>query len=107
VRRAPAAAALISTNHQRADDLTSTGRCNRYDCLLAESAARAGKVDVKALQGMLADASQGKMTLQSMVFEPSKRVIYLSTGKDAARKRFYRLDLGKLFERPAQQASAR
>ena len=107
VRRAPADAALISTNHHRGDDLTSAGRCNRYDCLLAESAARAGKVDVKALQAMLADASQGKMTLQSMVFEPSSRVIYLSAGKDAARKRFYRLELGKLFERRTEQASAR
>lgn len=106
VRRAPADAALISTNHQRGDDLTATGRCDRYDCLLAESAARAGKVDVRALQGMLADASQGKMTLQSMVFEPANRAVYLSAGKDAARKRFYKLELKKLLESPTQHASA-
>jgi hypothetical protein len=49
---------------------------------------------------MLADASQGKMTLQSMVFEPSNRVIYLSAGKNAARQRFYKLDLKPLFEVP-------
>jgi isopenicillin-N N-acyltransferase-like protein len=107
VRRAPADRALISTNHQRGDDCDSTGRCDRFDCLLAESAQRAaGKTDVKAIESMLADASQGKMTLQSMVFEPANRVMYLSAGKDAAHKRFYRLELKGLLERKVQQAAA-
>ena len=106
VRRAPDDKPLISTNHQRGPDLQTTGRCERYDCLLAESVRRRGKVDEKALEAMLAEASQGKRTLQSMVFEPSNRVVYLSTGKDAARKRFYRLDLKPLFAAPTQQASA-
>lgn len=93
VRRAPADQALISTNHRRGADCDSTGRCNRFDSLLNQAAQRRGTIDVKAIEAMLADASQGRMTLQSMVFEPANRVIYLSVGKDAARKRFYRLEL--------------
>src|SRR4051812_26215046 len=73
VRRAPDEQPLISTNHQRGDDCTTPGRCDRFDCLLDETAAKAGKIDEKTLESMLADASQGKMTLQSMVFEPSNR----------------------------------
>jgi predicted choloylglycine hydrolase len=105
VRRAAADQPLISTNHQRGDDLETAGKCDRFDCLLTETAARGGKLDVKAIQSMLADASQGKMTLQSMVFEPSNRVMYLSTGKNAAKKTFYRLDLKPYFEKGKQEVA--
>lgn len=101
VRRAPADHVLISTNHQRGEDLDTTGRCRRYDCLLKGSAQSYGKIGVKALESMLADASQKKMTLQSMVFEPSNWVLYLSAGSDAARGTFYRLDLKPYFVRRA------
>ena len=100
VRRAPADAALVSTNHQRGDDYNSSGRCRRFDSIVKQSGERRGKTDVKAIESMLADASQGKMTLQSMVFEPSNRVVYLSAGADAARGMFYRLDLKKYFTAP-------
>ena len=100
VRRAGPAQALISTNHQRGDDLTTRGRCNRYDSLLKETSKQNGHIDVPSIESMLADACQGKRTLQSMVFEPSTRVIYLSTGKDAAHKTFHRLDLKKYFAPP-------
>jgi predicted choloylglycine hydrolase len=33
VRRASNSQALISTNHQRGEDLDEHGRCDRYDCL--------------------------------------------------------------------------
>ena len=105
VRRAAEKQALISTNHQRGDDCESAGRCDRFDALVEESAGRRGRIDVKAIQAMLADVSQGRMTLQSMVFEPSTRVMYLSTGKDAARKTFYRLDLKKHFARGTQHVA--
>jgi predicted choloylglycine hydrolase len=107
VRRAPDDQPLISTNHQRGDDCTTMGMCDRFDCLLAETAAKCGKIDVKTLESMLADASQRKMTLQSMVFEPSNRVIYLSTGKDAARKTFYRLDLKPYFAKGKQAVASK
>ena len=46
---------------------------------------------------MLAGAAQGKLTMQSMVFEPANRVVYLSTVKNAAAGEFHRLDLRKRF----------
>ena len=107
VRRAPDDQPLISTNHQRGDDCTTSGMCDRFDCLLGECSGKQGKIDVKTLESMLADSSQGKMTLQSMVFEPSNRVMYLSTGKDAARKTFYRLDLRPYFAKGKQAVASK
>ena len=51
------------------------------------------------LEKMLGTVSQGRQTLQSMVFEPSNRVVYLSAGADAAHGRFRRLDLRPYLER--------
>ncbi|HWE01717.1 MAG TPA: C45 family peptidase [Tepidisphaeraceae bacterium] len=99
VRRGEEAAALISTNHQRGQDASTPGRCERYDFLSRASHEEFGHVDKDALQKMLAGASQGDMTLQSMVFEPSNRVIYLSAGRDAAHGVFHRLDLREYFSK--------
>ena len=41
------------------------------------------------------------MTLQSMVFEPSNRVIYLAVGADAPTKGYHRLELKKYFAGPS------
>lgn len=107
VRRGMAGQALFSTNHQRGDDTDTAGRCPRYDSMHDASAGQFGRIDVKAIETMLAAASQRKLTLQSMVFEPSNRVIYLSAGQDAARKPFHRLDLKPRFVATAgQQVSA-
>ncbi len=57
-----------------------SGRCRRYDPLRWASDEQFGDIDVGA-EEMLAGAPQGKLTLQSMVFEPANRVMYLSTGK--------------------------
>ena len=93
VRRGDADSALISTNHQRAQDADSPGRCWRYDLLRRESRQEWRRIDVPALHAMLGHAQQGKMTLQSMVFEPANRVIYLSLGTEAARRGYRRIDL--------------
>jgi hypothetical protein len=97
VRRAPVTSALISTNHQRGTDCDTMGRCWRYDSLHDMGREDFGKIDLKGLEGMLADVSPGKPTLQSMVFEPGNRVIYLSTGADATSKPYYRVELNKYF----------
>ncbi|HZK80747.1 MAG TPA: carcinine hydrolase/isopenicillin-N N-acyltransferase family protein, partial [Humisphaera sp.] len=97
VRRGDEASALISTNHQRGQDADTPGRCKRYDFLHRESHEQFGRVDVDRLEKMLAGASAGNMTLQSMVFKPGNRVIYLSAGRDAAHGSFHRLDLGVYF----------
>jgi predicted choloylglycine hydrolase len=97
VRRGTADQALISTNHQRGQDCDTTGECRRYDFLRARSHDEFGQIDVKQIQSMLAGATQGKMSLQSMVFEPSRRVIYLATGTNAPTRKFYRVDLTSHF----------
>ena len=38
------------------------------------------------------------MTLQSMIFEPSNRVMYLATGKNAATRKWERIDLKSLLQ---------
>ena len=98
VRRAPETAALISTNHHRGTDLDTGGRCRRYDYLHDTSAAEFGKVSRAGVQEMLGEVAQGKMTLQSMVFEPANRAIYLAVGKNAPRQRYHKLELVKYFK---------
>jgi hypothetical protein len=93
VRRAADTAPLISTNHQRGTDCDTEGRCWRFDYLHEHGNAEFGKIGVPQLKDMLVHVSPGKPTLQSMIFEPANRVIYLSTGANAARGTFRMLDL--------------
>jgi hypothetical protein len=97
VRRGVPGQAVLATNHQRGADGDSPGKCWRYDLLHEQSRAEFGHLGVKELEGLLAKAQQGKMTLQSMVFEPENRVLYLATGQQAANHPFHRLDLKKYF----------
>jgi predicted choloylglycine hydrolase len=105
VRRAPDDAALISTNHQRGQDLDEPGRCERYDTLHDEGAQQFGDIGAEQVESMLGDVAQGKMTLQSMVFEPAKRVLYLAVGANAPTKGYHRLELRKYFETNAAPAA--
>ena len=98
VRRAADDAAIVSTNHQRGSDAAMTGRCRRYDLLTATSATEFGHVSREAVQGMMGEAAMGKMTLQSMVFEPANRAMHLAVGKNAPERGFHELDLKKYFE---------
>jgi hypothetical protein len=104
VRRTANSSPLISTNHQRGEDCDSTGRCWRYDKLHEEGNSNFGHIGVAQLESMLAHASPGKPTLQSMIFEPSQRVIYLSTGANAAHGTFSRLDLKRYFSSTTTEA---
>lgn len=100
VRRADAPSSpVVSTNHQRGAALaeSATGRCDRYDYLRAQSLADDGKVDVDAIEAMLRRVG-GSMTLQSMVFEPSTRAMYLAAGANAPTKPFTRVELAPLFK---------
>ena len=96
VRRGQTNSALISTNHQRDQDTDTPGRCWRYDSLHASSAAKFGQIGEQTVQKMLGDVGVDS-TLQSMVFEPSNRVIYLAAGTDASHRTFTRLDLTPYF----------
>ena len=97
VRRALAAEPLISTNHQRGTDCDTAGRCWRYDRLHDAGETSFGKIGLKDLESMLAEVSPGKQTLQSMVFEPTNRTIYLATGANATKGTYYEVDLNEYF----------
>jgi isopenicillin-N N-acyltransferase-like protein len=98
VRRASDSAALISTNHHRLADLDTPGRCARFDYLHDTAARQFGSVSRTDIQAMLAHVAQGEMTLQSMVFEPSNRVMYLAVGANAPTRGYHRIDLNRLFQ---------
>jgi hypothetical protein len=97
VRTADESTALISTNHQRGTEADSSGRCGRYDFLHDAAEENFGEIDVAGVEALLAGSAQGKLTMQSMVFEPANRVVYLSTGKNAATGEFRRLELAGRF----------
>jgi len=47
---------------------------------------------------MLQHVQQADMTIQSMIFEPSSRVIYLSTGMNAADGEMSKIDVASYFK---------
>jgi hypothetical protein len=47
------------------------------------------------------------MTLQSMVFEPANRVLYLAVGTEATTQPYHRLDLGPYFVSVARGGTSR
>ena len=96
VRRAADSQALVCTNHQRGDDLDTPGRCRRYDFLHDAAKQRFGSIDLGQIRNMLATAAQGNFTMQSMIFEPRERVLYLATGKDSAARPYSRIELAPL-----------
>ena len=93
VRRAPDTAALISTNHQRGEDLDAPGRCVRFDFLHDTARKEFGKISETSVEQMLEGCAQGDSTFQSMVFEPSERIVFLAVGANAPRHGFARIDL--------------
>jgi hypothetical protein len=100
IRRGNPGRALISTNHQRGQDADTPGRCWRYDLLHKMSGGEFGQIDTETLQRMLSKVVQGPhgdLTLQSMIFEPSRRVVYLATGLDAPVQPYERIDLNYYF----------
>lgn len=88
--------ALISTNHQRNQDTQTPGLCDRYDYLHETSQAEFGNIGEPQVKNMLSHVGRHG-TLQSMIFEPANRVLWLSAGSSAADKEFSRLDLTPYF----------
>ncbi|HTB62924.1 MAG TPA: C45 family peptidase [Opitutales bacterium] len=98
VRPGQAGVALISTNHQRGLDTDTTGKCDRYDYLNAAAHETFGKIGQLQLIGMLKHVEQTGLTMQSMIFEPTNRVVYLATGSNSAERKFLKIDLAAYFK---------
>jgi len=92
-------AAVISTNHQRGEDNDTAGRCDRFDYLHDTARTDFGKLDIPALQAMLRHVQQEDMTMQSMVFEPANRVVYLAVGMKSADGELVKIDLKTYFSK--------
>jgi predicted choloylglycine hydrolase len=104
VRRADDHTALISTNHQRNQDTQTPGLCKRYDYLHVKSQTDFGHINRAELEQLLAHVGN-RTTLQTMIFEPANRVLYLSTGSNAASKPLSKLDLRSYFQFPIFQGA--
>jgi len=98
VRQAPDTAALISTNHHRGKDLDSAGRCDRFDALHDVARQEFGRISEAYVEQLLACVAAGEGTIQSMVFEPANRVLYLAVGAGAPTRGFAAIDLKPCFE---------
>src|SRR5262245_23933635 len=87
------------TNHFRSEKLCVDDKCWRYTKLAPLLAKDAGKLAVKDIFAKLDEVTQGRSTLQSMVFEPAERVLHLAYGEGNATKiKPHKLELGKLFD---------
>jgi hypothetical protein len=96
VKRRDAEDALLPcTNHFRTPGLAANQQCWRYDRL--EKARADNSIDVAEVQAALHQANQGKLTLQTMVFEPRELVLHLSLGSaPSSGQKLHRLELADL-----------
>jgi hypothetical protein len=87
------------TNHFRTDKLCVEDKCWRYAKLTPLQAKDGPKLGVADVFKKLDEVSQGRSTLQCMVFEPADRVLHLAYGEGHATKlKPRRIALGELFD---------
>lgn len=98
VRRGQDKTALISTNHQRGQDADKPGLCSRYDYLHDHTRQIYGQIGPAEIVSLLEHVQQGNLTLQSMIFEPANRIVYLAVGTLAADRKYAKIDLGAYFK---------
>ncbi len=80
IRRKPSHGIGCATNHFVSDELgTGTKVCPRLDTLLKVKDGK-DSLDVSAVFDRLHQVHQKKATLQSMVFEPTERILHLKVG---------------------------
>lgn len=108
VARPAANGTLCSTNYFRSEKLHDVGfpiGKGRYASLEEFLERERGHIDLKKVKGALADVARPWYTnVQSMVFLPRRRTLYVSVGGalPAAKQPFVRLDRELLFGDPAE-----
>ena len=100
VRRVPSTQPLMCTNTHRGE-ADAAGHLpgpkdRRYDLLHDDSTSLFGSLSVVEIENMLNQVAQGDFTLQSMVFEPTRELMYLAVGTHATTRPYVRYDLGGL-----------
>ncbi len=89
---------VYAANYFQSPELICTEPCKRYRRMEACAAEAAGRLDVPAIRGILAQVYMAGINVQAMVFEPADLRVHLSMGQMPAAKGEYRaLDLGPLF----------
>jgi isopenicillin-N N-acyltransferase like protein len=95
IRRDAEGALLPCTNHFRSPALAMNQQCWRYDRL--ETTRDDESLDVAEIHTALHKANQGRLTLQTMVFEPRDLVLHLSLGTaPSSGHKLHRLELKEL-----------
>jgi isopenicillin-N N-acyltransferase like protein len=96
--RRPVAGCVSCTNHFRSAELSPSRECDRFHKLMKSREAKSlGVADVAR---HLHEVHQGKMTIQTMIFEPASLKLHVSlTNPPTTARTLKTLDVGKLFER--------
>jgi hypothetical protein len=97
--RQPEDGLLYCTNHFLLEPMATKTKvnCRRYPIL--EKSREMKQLDVSDVARLLNQVNQGKRTIQTMVFEPSKLVLHLSIGRGpTSEKPLKRLDLKPLLK---------
>ena len=98
VRREAVNDVCLCTNHLRCDGLSKGEKCRRY-AALEPLQHEETKLGVDEVFDHLDEVNQGKTTLQSMVFEPARRLLHLKYGVGPATRLETRtFNLGKWFD---------
>jgi predicted choloylglycine hydrolase len=93
VLREPKEGAVIATNHWRLGPVNASQTCPRWYRLTQLEKTWHGKIGMDEAKKMLQAVPQGDLTLQSMIFRPDRKELYLACGELPATKgRFRRVE---------------
>jgi isopenicillin-N N-acyltransferase like protein len=96
----------VCTNHFRTKELAMLPLCRRYN-VLSRNSAPLETLEVVDVAKLLDDVNQGRMTVQTMIFEPKPLVLHLAIGAcPASAQPMRRLDVKPLLARDAKPAVA-
>lgn len=88
--REPKEGAIIATNHHRLGPKNQSFACPRWFRLTQLEQTWHGRIGLDEAKKLLQAVPQGEMTLQSMIFLPKERRLYLAAGKLPATKGKFR-----------------
>lgn len=95
--RRPDGGLLAAANSFLTPEQHGRGECRRYRALIEGASRKRGSLDVAGMQELLSRVGLGPINLQSMVFDPRRQSLWLSTEQTPASSGVYRqVDIGSL-----------